>query len=421
MINKLLITCLQRNKRLIIPELGAFIRKNIEGVGVILVFVPFLKKDDGVLVSAFQSWAGVEVDEAQQILEEYVAQIKQSLDSRGQYIIEGIGVLKYDANGVIYLAKESDATVTPSQRVLSSAADATVEQQSPRASAAREDTMEELAASARKIMDRSNSSDRAPINNNSDYDYTPPRRTPLQQDTFDVSESKQERRPSMPQDDYYANEPRIDTRSEPRFERPNTQARERGIGASFFTQDNLQQENNYQQQQPTVVPPRSGLQSDGKGMGSVPLYGSGSMYSGPITADHSSSNSDNHSQQQQQQQRSPREALYGGGSGAQSNQQTSPASAQIPQPAKSPLSSSRPTINPAVRGYKDGAKPKAKKAKGSNTVFVIAIIAIVVAVGVLLYGMLFGKEAPIMDELIIEQTSVTDNTTEIPIVNSAEE
>ncbi|MEG1649315.1 MAG: hypothetical protein RR277_05435, partial [Rikenellaceae bacterium] len=109
MINKLLITCLQRNKRLVIPTLGAFIRKNIEGVGVILVFVPFLNKDDGVLCSAIKSWAGVEDQEAAQILEEYIVAVKKSLDERGQYIIEGIGVLKYDTNRIIYLAKESEA------------------------------------------------------------------------------------------------------------------------------------------------------------------------------------------------------------------------------------------------------------------------------------------------------------------------
>ena len=109
MINKLLITCLQRNKRLIIPGLGAFIRKNVDGVGIILVFVPFLNKDDGVLLSALQSWAGVEKEEAEVILKEYVEYIRKSLNERGQYIIEGVGVLKYDANRVIYLAKESEA------------------------------------------------------------------------------------------------------------------------------------------------------------------------------------------------------------------------------------------------------------------------------------------------------------------------
>ena len=105
-INKLLKTCLQRNKRLVIPTLGAFIRKKVDGVGEVLVFVPFLNKDDGVLCQAIKSWAGVEQEDAEQILLEYVATIKELLKEKNQYIIESIGVLKYDTNGIIYLTKE---------------------------------------------------------------------------------------------------------------------------------------------------------------------------------------------------------------------------------------------------------------------------------------------------------------------------
>ena len=111
MINKLLITYLQRNKRLVIPTLGAFIRKKVDGVGEVLVFVPFLNKDDGELCQAIKSWAGVNQQDAQQILDEYVVTIKSLLKERNQYIIESLGVLKYDTNGIIYLAKEESAIV----------------------------------------------------------------------------------------------------------------------------------------------------------------------------------------------------------------------------------------------------------------------------------------------------------------------
>lgn len=108
MINRLLVACLHRNKRLVIPTLGAFIRKKIDNVGEVLVFVPFLNKDDGVLQSAIKSWAGVEDEEASEILSQYIEAIKSSLDTRGQYFIESIGALKYDTNGIVYLAKESE-------------------------------------------------------------------------------------------------------------------------------------------------------------------------------------------------------------------------------------------------------------------------------------------------------------------------
>jgi len=47
MINKIIAEYLRTNKRLVVPHFGAFIRKeNSEAI----VFVPFLKKDDGVIV-----------------------------------------------------------------------------------------------------------------------------------------------------------------------------------------------------------------------------------------------------------------------------------------------------------------------------------------------------------------------------------
>lgn len=107
MINKLLLSCLNRNKRLIIPTLGAFIRRKIEGVGETITFVPFLNKDDSeMLLHAIESWVGVGEDDARVILEQYIDAIKESLNERGQYVIESLGALRYDANGIIYLGKE---------------------------------------------------------------------------------------------------------------------------------------------------------------------------------------------------------------------------------------------------------------------------------------------------------------------------
>ncbi|MFI3322546.1 MAG: hypothetical protein R3Y50_08495 [Rikenellaceae bacterium] len=115
MINKLLVAFLNRNKRLIIPTIGAFVKREVEGVGTVLVFVPFLNKDDGVLCSIIKTWSGVDDDnEANEILQQYIAAIHESLN-RGQYVIEGIGALKYDSNHIIYLEKEGANTQTQPQ------------------------------------------------------------------------------------------------------------------------------------------------------------------------------------------------------------------------------------------------------------------------------------------------------------------
>ena len=100
MINKIIAEYLRTNKRLVVPHFGAFIRKeNSEAI----VFVPFLKKDDGVLQQLLVSEYGMDSADAQAVIDEYIAEIKESIAARGAYVIEGIGRLMTDSNGICYL------------------------------------------------------------------------------------------------------------------------------------------------------------------------------------------------------------------------------------------------------------------------------------------------------------------------------
>lgn len=100
MINKIIAEYLQTNKRLVVPHFGAFIRKeNSEAI----VFVPFLKKDDGVLQQLLVSEYGMDSADAQAVIDEYIAEIKESIAVRGAYVIEGVGRLMTDSNGICYL------------------------------------------------------------------------------------------------------------------------------------------------------------------------------------------------------------------------------------------------------------------------------------------------------------------------------
>ena len=51
MVNKIIADYLKTNKRLIVPQFGAFLHKD-DGT---VAFVPFLKKDDGVLIQLIGS------------------------------------------------------------------------------------------------------------------------------------------------------------------------------------------------------------------------------------------------------------------------------------------------------------------------------------------------------------------------------
>ncbi|MEE1418108.1 hypothetical protein [Alistipes ihumii] len=100
MINKIIAEYLRTNKRLVVPHFGAFIRKeNSEAI----VFVPFLKKDDGVLQQLLVSEYGMDSADAQAVIDEYIAEIKGSIAARGAYVIEGVGRLMTDSNGICYL------------------------------------------------------------------------------------------------------------------------------------------------------------------------------------------------------------------------------------------------------------------------------------------------------------------------------
>lgn len=364
MINKLLITCLQRNKRLIIPDLGAFIRKNIDGVGVILVFVPFLKKDDGVLLSAIESWAGIEADDAMEILKEYVSQIKNSLDTRGQYVIEGVGVLKYDANGVIYLAKPNEAAPAH-QRVLereNESHDEPAPKPQPNVREKnRDEVLGELAASVNRIVARSEQENAM---REERAEYQSPRR--------DYGEAPQERRP-YDGDDYGRRSP----------------IQQGSVGSSFY--------NPATPSSPSSAP--SQREAQGGQMGYMAYGGPQTVppqQQPPVPPRQPASQPVGRAQQREMH----RESLYGNSS----SQGTRPAPAATGQ-ARTPA---RP--RPAGRPASQGAKKK-----GGNTVFYVAIIALILAVGVVLYGFIFGNETPLDNQLMMEH--VTDSTTDIPITD----
>lgn len=360
MINKLLITCLQRNKRLIIPDLGAFIRKNIDGVGVILVFVPFLKKDDGVLLSAIESWAGIEADDAMEILKEYVSQIKNSLDTRGQYVIEGVGVLKYDANGVIYLAKPNEAAPVH-QRVLERETEPREEASRPQPSArdkSREEVLGELAASVNRIVSRS---EQEAAVREERAERPVPRR--------DYDEAPQERR-QYDGDDYGRRSP----------------IQQGNVGSSFY--------NPSAPSQPTPSQPVGGQ------MGYMTYGGPQGMPSPGQPSGQPQSSAQQPIGRAQQRERH-RESLYGN-----SPSQGQGAKSVAPVPGRV-----QGRQRPSGRQTAPGSAGK----KGGNTVFYVAIIALILAVGVVLYGFIFGNETPLDNQLMMEH--VTDNTTDIPITD----
>lgn len=100
MVNKIIADYLKAGKRIVIPQFGSFLHRDTDG-GV--VFVSFLRKDDGVLAGQLSTIYGLSSEEAYGVIAEYVDQIKKSVAERGYFVVEGVGQLKIDSNGVYYL------------------------------------------------------------------------------------------------------------------------------------------------------------------------------------------------------------------------------------------------------------------------------------------------------------------------------
>lgn len=101
--NELLIKLISNNNRLIIPNFGAFLRKD-ESKNI--VFSPFLKRDDGVLNKAIASEFNIDADQANDMIEQYVAHINSTLEAKNTYYLSGIGVLMANENGAVTLAMD---------------------------------------------------------------------------------------------------------------------------------------------------------------------------------------------------------------------------------------------------------------------------------------------------------------------------
>ena len=106
MIDQVIREYLNGHKRLVVPELGAFIRKEIDGT---VVFVEFLRKDDDVLLSLLRQTCRVDHAGATALLEHYIETVRNESSRPEGYTIEGIGVMRRMENGSFDLKYDPQA------------------------------------------------------------------------------------------------------------------------------------------------------------------------------------------------------------------------------------------------------------------------------------------------------------------------
>lgn len=114
---KSIIALLNKNLRVIIPDLGAFIIRQKQPK--IIVFNEFLRYNDGLLIDYIVNTEGIEREIAEQQVSDYAENCSRLLESGKDLIIDGLGKLHREASGKINLIdsdeiKEIEETFKPS-------------------------------------------------------------------------------------------------------------------------------------------------------------------------------------------------------------------------------------------------------------------------------------------------------------------
>lgn len=89
---------LSEHRRLVVPQLGAFVVKVPEGD---VVFSELLKRDDGVLRGLLVSQGGMSELEAAGAIDRFVFEVRHALEKDGVYRLEGFGRMTLSPGGAI--------------------------------------------------------------------------------------------------------------------------------------------------------------------------------------------------------------------------------------------------------------------------------------------------------------------------------
>lgn len=104
---------IRKNKRLIIPNVGAFLHRDTESnTQLSITFSPFLKYNDGQLEDLLISNYGLSKIEAAEQIKNLSIEIIAEINESGSYTIPGIGLLTNDSKGSISLKSEQSFSQT---------------------------------------------------------------------------------------------------------------------------------------------------------------------------------------------------------------------------------------------------------------------------------------------------------------------
>lgn len=119
MISKIIAEYLKTETRIIVPELGAFIRRKDSNE---IIFMELLKTNDGVLVGLVKNLMGLSEDAAIAEVEKYILQVKSGLSAKKKFIVDAVGVLFINPSGAIEFTYNPFARTIPDSETQRNAA-----------------------------------------------------------------------------------------------------------------------------------------------------------------------------------------------------------------------------------------------------------------------------------------------------------
>lgn len=101
MVNRFIAEYMANSRRLILPGVGAFVRRTEGGE---IVFVEMFKQNDGVLTNLLSQKMDISAEQANILIERLITELQHDLRYYGYYTIPALGTLRQTEKGVIFQA-----------------------------------------------------------------------------------------------------------------------------------------------------------------------------------------------------------------------------------------------------------------------------------------------------------------------------
>lgn len=114
---------LESNRRLVVPQIGAFLVKEPEHK---VLFSTLVKRDDGVLRELLTS-SGLSELETEALIGRLVFEVRYALENQQEYSLVGVGTFSGDENGALHFTEWCDEQSIPQEEVAESQPEPTIE------------------------------------------------------------------------------------------------------------------------------------------------------------------------------------------------------------------------------------------------------------------------------------------------------